>query len=93
MSGNLIKKKTLKNGFFVLEEIKTESFEETVEVDVPCSDCNINKKVRIPAKMFKKNDLITVSIKPNIVCEHALRIYIDKHFNVRDCSSADYYIG
>ena len=42
------------------------------------------------ARMANPKELVSISIPPEVICEHTFVIYVDKRFEVRSVSSIDH---
>ncbi|MBD3194670.1 MAG: hypothetical protein GF317_06430 [Candidatus Lokiarchaeota archaeon] len=58
-----------------------------------CPTCRTNKRLEIPNNVVLENDNITtVSIPADLVCEHSFQAFIDKDFHVRGYQTVDFEI-
>jgi hypothetical protein len=60
-------------------------------IQVKCPKCEKIRNLKIPIKIMSQNqNLITISIPKDIICEHSFQILVDKFFTIKRYHVVDY---
>lgn len=73
---------------------KYNGFDEIAKIQVICPHCNKSKFIKIPANIIhKSNNVTTISIPLNHICEHSFQVFVDKNFDIRGYQRVDFDIS
>ena len=62
-------------------------------IQIICPVCSQRKDLEIPDSVLKKNsNTATISIPPNLVCEHHFQAFVDQWSKVRGYQKIDYIL-
>lgn len=67
--------------------------EDYKEAKITCPECNATKLVKLPKKLIENSEnLVTISIPANYICEHGFQAFIDGQFHIRGYQNADFEV-
>ena len=67
----------------------------SIDIQVECPSCAKKGKIDVPLNLLVETEkgTITIDVPPDVVCNHAFQVFLDKNANIRGYQKIDFQLG